>query len=167
MLATRFSGRVCVSLVGSVFLLALFSVWPVPLDAQGGPSGFISDDFNTCTIAGGPTGWTFSDPVGGATARTVGAGSGNAWLEISMPAGASRDSWNANYSSPRLMRPIANTDFTIEVRFLSQLTQGYQDQGIFIEQDPLNYLRFDFFHDGGAVRVFGARTTAGASSVEA
>ena len=127
------------------------------------PSGFVSDDFNVCAIDEGSGGWTFVDPLGGTTHRIVGTGSGEAWLEISVPAGVGHDAWNTSYNSPRLMRAIANTDFEIEARFTSPLTAGYQLQGIFIEQDPLNYLRFEFHHDGDGIKIFAARTVNGVS----
>ncbi|HJR59544.1 MAG TPA: PIG-L family deacetylase [Vicinamibacterales bacterium] len=130
------------------------------------PSGFRSDDFNVCAVDEGSDGWSFSDPLGGSSYRTVGVGSGEAALEIAVPPGTAHDPWNASYNAPRLMRPIANTDFELEVKFLSSLTLGYQVQGILIEQDSLNYLRFDFFHDGDGLKIFAARTTNGVSTSE-
>lgn len=135
-----------------------------PLDAQGGdPSGFISDDFNTCTLAEGEGGWTFADPLGGAVRRTVGAGSGDAWAEITVPAGAVHDAWNAQYNTPRIMRGIANADFEIEVKFRSAVTQATTIQGVLIEQEPGTYVRFDFHTKGAGLRVFASTTTAGVS----
>ncbi len=49
------------------------------------------------------------------------------------------------------MQPSNDTDFTIEVKFDSMLTAGGTGQGIIIEQDEQNFLRFDFF-----VRTFNA-----------
>jgi uncharacterized repeat protein (TIGR02543 family) len=123
------------------------------------PSGFMSDDFRACTLDGE---WTFSDPLGLSSHRIVGSGTADSWLEISVPAGVANNPWN-NYNAPRVMQPVANVDFEIEVKFLSALTLGYQIQGIFIEQDASNYLRFDFHHTGSGMQIFAASTTNGAS----
>jgi regulation of enolase protein 1 (concanavalin A-like superfamily) len=124
---------------------------------------FVSDDFNSCILDEGTGGWTFSDPLGLSSRRVVGAGTGEAWLEIAVSAGTAHNPWNASYTAPRVMRAVANSDFVLQVKFLSDVTVGQQMQGILIEQDAANYLRFDFHYNSG-VRVFAASTTNGASS---
>ena len=42
------------------------------------------------------------------------------------------------------MQTANNSDFEIEAKFQSKLTSAYQMQGIIIQQDNNNYLRFDF-----------------------
>ena len=42
------------------------------------------------------------------------------------------------------MQTIANADFTVAVKFDSIPTQQYQFEGILVEQDNANYLRFQF-----------------------
>jgi len=128
------------------------------------PSGFVSDDFNTCSLDEGVGGWTFVNPLGGATRRVVGAGTGEAWLEIAVPAGVAHDPWNASYNAPRIMRAISNADFEIEVKFLSNVATGTQMQGILIEQNAGNYLRFDFHSTGSGLRIFAASTVSGVST---
>ena len=46
--------------------------------------------------------------------------------------------------APRIMQSVSNNDFEIQTKFQSQTTSAYQMQGIIIEQDSNNYLRFDF-----------------------
>jgi hypothetical protein len=137
----------------------------LPATAQGPDlSGFASDDFNTCSLVQGPAAWVFTDPLNDSTHRIVGTGTGNAWLEIAVPAGVKHDPWNSSYNVPRAMQSIANTDFEIEVKFLSNVTLGNQMQGVLIEQDAGNYVRFDFHSLGSGLRIFAASTTSGIST---
>jgi regulation of enolase protein 1 (concanavalin A-like superfamily) len=83
---------------------------------------------------------------------------------LNVPAGVSHDVWTSN-NSVRLMQPIGNTDFGVEVRFDSAVTQQYQMQGIIVEQDSANFVRFDVYHDGSTPRLFAASFTAGNPTV--
>jgi hypothetical protein len=58
--------------------------------------------------------------------------------------------------SVRIMQEIGNVDFEIEVKFNSAVTQQYQEQGIIVEQDGRNLLRFDIYSDGRMPRLFAA-----------
>jgi hypothetical protein len=73
-----------------------------------------------------------------------------------VPGGQSHTLWQEVKTAPRLMTPANNTDLDLQVRFASPLGQRYQAQGILIEQDAANYLRFEFHHDGVSTRVFAA-----------
>jgi len=53
----------------------------------------------------------------------------------------------------RVIQPVANTDFTVEVKFNSIPTLQYQFQGLLIEQDAANYLRFQFGSTGRSLIV--------------
>lgn len=125
------------------------------------PSGIVSDDFNQPNLNSAL--WTLVNPLNDATLTIEGAGSGNARLLFSVPAGASHDPWTIN-TAPRLMQVANNTDFGLEVKFESQPQLRYQEQGLFIEQDADNWLRFDVYSDGAATRIFAASRTAGAMS---
>lgn len=127
----------------------------------GDPSGIVSDDFNQANLNTGL--WTLIDPLGDAGLAVEGAGSGNARLLFSVPAGASHDPWTVN-TAPRLLQAANNTDFSLETKFETQPQLRYQSQGLFIEQDGNNWLRFDFYNDGAATRIFAAGKTAGAMS---
>ena len=124
-------------------------------------AGPTSDDFNTC--AGLGDGWTLVDPVGGATASVVGAGTGAASVVLDVPGGSTRDPWNNN-TSTRLMQPSDDRDLDLQVGFDSIPTQPIQMQGLLVEQDASNWLRFDFYYNGGAPRIFAAHTVSGSSS---
>ncbi len=116
--------------------------------------GFISDDFNACSL--NEAVWTVIDPLADATIGMVGAGSGNAALMISVPSGASHDVWANSNMAPRVMQPAADGDFEIEVKFDSVPSAKFQSQGVIVEQDAENFMRFDFYHDGVALRLFAA-----------
>ncbi len=63
-------------------------------------------------------------------------------------AGVDHNIWKDGNFAARLMQPAANTDFVLEAKFESAVTQRYQIQGILVEQTPGRFLRFDFFSDG-------------------
>lgn len=123
-----------------------------------GPFG---DDFNDC---GGLSDlWTVEDPVGGAVIETSGVGTGNATLRISLPEGVNRDAWFQNRST-RVLQPADDDDFTFDVAFESIVDQAYQMQGLIVEADAGNWLRFDFYSNGGKVAAFAAATVDGSTS---
>ncbi|MCD4815925.1 MAG: DUF1349 domain-containing protein, partial [Methanosarcinales archaeon] len=127
-----------------------------------GDSPIISDDFNASTL--NTTLWTKFDPKNDATFEIVGTGTSDAWLNITVPAGISHDVWTNDNNAPRIMQAAKNTDFEIEVKFESQLTSQYQMQGVIIQQDDSNYLRFDFIRDATDTKVFAASITGGAAT---
>uniref|UniRef100_UPI00101DB800 DUF1349 domain-containing protein n=1 Tax=Phytoactinopolyspora endophytica TaxID=1642495 RepID=UPI00101DB800 len=84
-------------------------------------------------------------------------------LHLAVPASTNYDIWNTNRSL-RVTQPVADQDFEAEARFLSVPSQKYQTQGILVEQDTDNWLRFDVHSTGSKLRVFAAKTVAGSSS---
>ena len=52
------------------------------------------------------------------------------------------------------MQPAEENTFELEVKFDSPLTQGWQGQGIIVQQDSDNYLRFDLCHNGSGLFAF-------------
>jgi hypothetical protein len=61
------------------------------------------------------------------------------------------------------MQAASNTDFEVEVKFQSVMNAEYQQQGIIVEQDNGNYLRFDFVRDATKTRVFAASIVGGSA----
>jgi hypothetical protein len=55
------------------------------------------------------------------------------------------------------MQPTQNDNFEIVAKFESLVTQRYQMQGILVEQDNLNFLRFEVHHDDNGPRLYAAR----------
>jgi uncharacterized repeat protein (TIGR02543 family) len=113
-------------------------------------TGFFSDDFNTCALDS--TVWDFIDPLGDATLALK----DGQQIELTVPAGTEHDIFPIPNSTqplnraPRLMQAISDADFELEVKFASEIRRMYQIQGLLVEQDGENFLRFDFDHDGNS-----------------
>jgi regulation of enolase protein 1 (concanavalin A-like superfamily) len=95
----------------------------------------------------------------------VGTGSEDAYLELVLPEGSSHNPWKSN-KSVRMMQSAANVDFEAEVKFASEPSQPFQMQGILVEQDANNWLRFDLFYDDSGLALFGGRTINGSSKAQ-
>jgi regulation of enolase protein 1 (concanavalin A-like superfamily) len=130
--------------------------------AEAALSALQSDDFNTCHLDTDL--WTFTDPVGNATLAMSGT-----HALISVPAGTEHDIWGtgpADFAndSARIMQLAGSTKFTIEVKFDSGLSQRYQTQGVLIEEDADDLLRFEFHGDGSNTKIFAAKIQDGVAS---
>ena len=136
-----------------IALLSIFTFFLYPHVAKAADPVFSSDDFNACSLNTGL--WTFTDPLSDATVEATGY-----HVEISVPAGNSHDPWVVN-NAARIMQPADNTDFEIEVKFDSALSDAYQEQGIFVEEDSNRFLRFDFYSDGSNTSIFAASFSGG------
>lgn len=117
-----------------------------------------SDDFDGCVL--NTDLWTFVDPLGDSLISTNGT-----QAVISMLAGSEHDLWENKNQAPRLLQNITNEDFSIEVKFESAVSQRFQTQGVIIEQDSNNFLRFDFYHNGSAVVLFAASFSGGVPTI--
>ncbi len=118
-----------------------------------------SDDFNSLSLDSGL--WSVIDPVGDSSISVDGY-----TLQISVPASTPHDVWLSGNMAPRVVQAVANTDFEVEAKFESPLSQQYQLQGILVEQDASNFLRFDFTNNGTDTRIFAAIFNNGSVSVE-
>jgi len=128
------------------------------------PAGIESEDWNVpCGAL--PAGWSLIDPVGDATLQIAGAGSGDAHLALSVPAGVSHTIWIPGNRAPRVMQAANDADFEVEVKFDSLPTQRFQGQGILVEQSPGNHVRFEIFHDGTTLRLYAASFVANSPTV--
>ncbi|MEM7262153.1 MAG: hypothetical protein AAF488_09200 [Planctomycetota bacterium] len=126
--------------------------------ATPGPSGFVSDDFNVACAAL-LSHWSEVNPAGDCSFNVVGIGV-DARLEIHTPAGPSHSLWPGNLDAPRVIQPIIDTDFEIEVGFVSQPSAKFQSQGIIVEDAFGQFIRFDLYHDGNSMRLFAAYVSA-------
>ena len=125
---------------------------------QAGP--FVSDDFSSGID---PDRWTVIDPLGDGTVTATGQGTADATADLSVPAGTSHDPWGTNRAL-RLVQHIADTDLDLRIKFDSTPSDRYQTQGILIEQDADNWIRFDVHHNGSQHRALAATTTNGTTS---
>lgn len=110
----------------------------------------VSDDFNACALNTGL--WTFVNPLGVGSQRLNGT-----QLLLTVPANTSHNIWDNGNLSVRVVQPTQNVDFEIVTKFESVVSQRYQMQGILVEQDAENFLRFEVHHDGTNIRLFAAR----------
>ncbi|MEQ1946608.1 MAG: DUF1349 domain-containing protein, partial [Bryobacteraceae bacterium] len=94
-----------------------------------------SDDFQSGSL--NTSVWTPVTPGGGSVSV-----SGSRAL-ISVPGGVNHDAWTTGNGGVRLMQTTSNIDFDVEVKFSSVVSTQYQTQGLLVEQDATNFLRFD------------------------
>jgi regulation of enolase protein 1 (concanavalin A-like superfamily) len=124
----------------------------VPITVQNAAppvSQLVSDDFHSPSL--NTTLWTFVNPLNDGSVSLNGTDA-----SITVPGGTSHDVWTTGNFAPRIMQSIPNVDFEVEVKFDSRVTSAYQMQGILVEQDSSNYLRFDVYYDGASPRLFSA-----------
>jgi uncharacterized repeat protein (TIGR01451 family) len=119
---------------------------PTTITASSGP---VSDDFHAATLNTGL--WTFVNPVGDGTMSLNGT-----QLLLTTPAGPTHDAYLGGNTTVRVVQATPNIDFQVEAKFDSLGTVAYQDEGILVEQDASNFIRFDVYYDGTATRVFSA-----------
>src|SRR5215471_1167323 len=117
----------------------------------------ISDDFSSGSLG---SIWT----IAGAPGVSVGVGSDgtDGYLQLLTPDG-DYDAWGT-ITGANAMQAAPNTDFQLKTRFLTNPTQQYQMQGFLVEQDALNWLRFDTYFDGSVLRAFAAVNLGGVPS---
>ena len=114
-----------------------------------------SDDFNQDSLA--PF-WTHIEGVSGDPAPAM----NGTEIEITAPAGTSHDLFPpGGNKANRIMQPAPDSDFEVETKFTSGVSQTYQMQGILVEQDADDFLRFEFFGQGGQTIAYIAEIADG------
>lgn len=135
------------------------------VQALPGPAStrIVSDDFST-----GPLNtdvWTFRNPAGDATIGFAGTGTSDAGLTISVPGGTNHDIWTNVNAAPAILQSFTNQEFEIEARFASTPTQKYQIQGLVVQKDSANLVRFDVVQQGTRSHIFAATFINGTPTV--
>lgn len=105
----------------------------------------VSDDFSSCVL---DPHWEFVDPRGHSTLTMTGTKA-----QISVPAGTTHDMYVGERNAPRIMQYISNEDFEFDVKFDSPMTSKYQLQGVLVEGDAKNFLRYNFQHNGSTYEI--------------
>jgi hypothetical protein len=77
-------------------------------------------------------------------------------VELSVPAGSNHDLWSNALRAPRIRQAAKNTDFTIEAKYDSEPFSRIQLQGLTVEQDNNNLVRYDIYSDGSQTKIFAA-----------
>ena len=106
--------------------------------------------------------WTIEGPAG--VSSSFGGNETDAFLTLHTPDG-DHDIWGAN-NSVRAMQDAANEDFQVETRFLSTPTEKFQIQGLLVEADADNWIRFDTYSNGNRYKIFAATTVNGVSNTQ-
>ena len=156
------SRLLCLATFAMTLALAVGSV------AFADSTTFVSDDFNARNLKRPP--WSFTNPANDATLQALYTGTDTACISIAVPAGSSHDISSSGYKVPRILQPATNTDFRLEAKFLSGVTGGtpssYQAQGIVVEQNNTNIIRFDFTTTSSTpnFRIYSATYIGGFSS---
>lgn len=114
-------------------------------------TSLVSDDFNSCALD--PLLWSFYDPVAGTTAASAVVANGTQ-LKIIVPEGDVHDLWHTNTNAPRVTQPINNSDFSMEVKFDSVVTDTFQMQGLIVEEDADSFVRYNIQHAGPGLVEF-------------
>ena len=114
----------------------------------------LSDDFNGPVPD--PTVWAVINPLGDAVISVA-----NRELSLEIPGGSRHEPWTSGNTAPRLLQiinPTMNLDsWTVKFNSLPAGSNlSYPMEGLFFEQDSLNYLRTDIFSDGTNVYAFAA-----------
>ena len=123
----------------------------------------ISDDFSGSALD--MSVWQFKDPLHDATLSFTGTGSDDAWLNISVPGGVNHDLWTNTSEVVQILQQFPNSDFEIEVKFSSTPSQKYQMQGLVVQRDSANLVRFDVVHQEFRPHVFAATFKDGIPTV--
>jgi Chitobiase/beta-hexosaminidase C-terminal domain/FG-GAP-like repeat/Beta xylosidase C-terminal Concanavalin A-like domain len=109
--------------------------------SSGSGGGVVSDNLDGPAL--NTSLWTIENPLGDGTVVMSGSGA-----NLNVPMGRSHDLWTSGANAVRIMQPIANSDFSVDVRFQSAVEIGNQDEGIMVEQDSTDFLRFDVLFAG-------------------
>jgi len=119
-------------------------------NGDSGSGAPVSDTFSSATLS---SEWTFVNPQNDGSYFLNGSS-----ISLSVPAGIAHDVWTTGDYGVRIMQSIGDADFEVEVKFGSavDINTPYQEQGIIVEQDPANFLRFSMHSNQLQIEVFAA-----------
>jgi regulation of enolase protein 1 (concanavalin A-like superfamily) len=115
-----------------------------------------SDDFSQCVLNANR--WMLINPVGDAGFEMTGT-----TARFTIPASSAHNLWEDEMDALRIMQTTENVSFEVTAKFEDLPTEQFQMQGILVEQDEDNWLRFDVFHRNGRLLVHAAETVDGSS----
>ena len=148
--------------IGGDYHFILSDLGLAQLDAADAGAAFRTDEFDADSL--NTALWRFENPVGDGWLHLQPVGSNNGALALHAPGERSHDPWSAN-RSVRVMQSGPDRDLTFESKFLSTPQARYQMQGLMVEQDAANWLRFELQHDGDALRALAIATVDGVSTL--
>ena len=103
--------------------------------------------------------WQVSTPVGGSVAVS------NGELVLTVPGGSNHDAAVPALDAVQVIQPISNANFDVAVKIDSTLLAGhpYYGQGLMVEGDAKDYIRFEV-SAGGTVNLGVGTITGGVQS---
>ncbi len=124
----------------------------------GGTGGIVSDNFDESTLNASL--WTTENPLGDGIVTMIGTAA-----TLNLPQGKIHNLSTSADNTLRIMQPVGNSSFSIDVGFQSAPEIGNQDEGILVEQDSGDFLRFDVFFNGTVgPELFAAGVTGGSTT---
>jgi Chitobiase/beta-hexosaminidase C-terminal domain/Beta xylosidase C-terminal Concanavalin A-like domain len=103
--------------------------------------GVVSDNLDESAL--NTSLWTLENPLGDGTVVMTGSGA-----NLNVPMGKDHDLGTSGDNAVRIMQPVSNSNFSVDARFQSAVEIGNQDEGILVEQDSGDFLRFDVVFSG-------------------
>ena len=107
----------------------------------GGTGGVVSDNFDEGSL--NTSLWSTENPLGDGIVTMNGTAA-----TLNVPQGKIHDLTGSGDNALRIMQPVGNSDFSVDVRFQSVPEIGNQDEGILVEQDSTHFVRFDVSFNG-------------------
>jgi hypothetical protein len=107
----------------------------------GGTGGIVSENFDESSL--NTSLWTTENPLGDGIVTMNGTAA-----TLNVPQGTTHDLYTSGDNALRIMQPVGNSNFSVDVRFQSVPEIGNQDEGILVEQDSGDFLRFDVLFNG-------------------
>ncbi len=103
----------------------------------------VSDNFDESSL--NTALWTIENPLGDGTVSMNGSG-----VTLNVPQGTVHDPWTSGDGTLRIMQSVGNSDLSADVRFQSVGEIANQEEGILVEQDSADFLRFDVIYGAGS-----------------
>src|SRR6202012_2966985 len=115
----------------------------------------VADDFNGSSL--NPSLWTVVAPAGGSAAVS------NGHLIITVPGGSNHDAFTPALDAVQVEQQVSNANFDVNVKIDSTLAVSgkYSGQGILVEGDAHNYIRFEISANGSNISLSANTIVAG------
>jgi hypothetical protein len=117
----------------------------------------VSDDFNSYNL--NRSVWMFVNPKGDAMLRMIETSTENASVAITVPGGTDHQPFPPANTSPRIMQSVADSNFEIQVKFISPMNEPYQMLGVLVEGEESKAIRFDLSCQGDSIWLYGYTTS--------
>jgi regulation of enolase protein 1 (concanavalin A-like superfamily) len=127
---------------------------PIPPDPIPPNSSIVSDNFDAALSP-----WIFIGPPGASYALS------GTHAQLTVPGGSIHPAWDAGVNkSARLVQRVSDGDFSITAKFDSVPARNMEIEGLIVEQDSRNFLRFELRSDGAALTMSAETTVDGAGT---